>query len=138
DFADAALAQRFVSTTLPAYDAVTVCSADDAALVAHPRVEVVPNGSSIRVDGYTASAGATLLFMGPFRYAPNLVGIRRFLQDAYPGIRAAVPGVDLIVLGGDEAAQRVRGDPLFAQSGVTVLGHREDVGALLQQSVLTV
>jgi hypothetical protein len=138
DFADAQAARRFARETLAAYDAVTVCSDEDAALVAHPRVFVVPNASSVEPEGYVPSAGASLLFMGPFRYAPNLAGMRRFLQDCYPSIRSAVPHVELVVLGGDEGPAMVVDDQAFAQPGVRVMGHREDVPALLARSTLTI
>ena len=138
DFVDAAAARRFLNVTLPGYDAVTVCSEEDAALVAHRRVAVVPNGSSIAPEDYTPSTPGPLLFMGPFRYGPNLEGVRRFLADAFPGIRADVPGARLVVLGGDEAARLTAGDPAFAQPGVEVLGHREDVAEQLAHCALTV
>ena len=79
-----------------------------------------------------------LLFLGPFRYQPNRTGIERFLRDAWPAVRAAVPDATLTILGGDESLAMVRGDPLFAQDGVTVLGHRDDVPRLLAQSTLAV
>jgi GT2 family glycosyltransferase/glycosyltransferase involved in cell wall biosynthesis len=138
DFADEPAAQRFASVTLPAYDAVTVCSDEDAALVRHRRVAVVPNGSSVPLDAYTPSAGTALLFAGPFRYGPNVTGIRAFLAQAFPGLRADVPDASVTILGGDEAARIVAGDPAFAQPGVRVLGHRDDVPALLAQSALTI
>jgi len=138
DFDDPQAARRFVERTLPAYDAVVVCSDDDAALVSHARVAVVPNGSSVACRDYRPSGGAALLFLGPFRYGPNHAGIRAFLRDAYPAIRARVPHVSLAVLGGDEAPSMVAGDPLFAQPGVTVLGHRDDVASMLAGSALTI
>src|SRR5207248_2099432 len=82
--------------------------------------------------------GRQLLFVGPFRYAPNAMGIRRFLREAYPGIRAAVPDVELVVLGGDEGIALTRDDPLFRQAGVTVLGHRDDVPRLLSACTMTI
>jgi glycosyltransferase involved in cell wall biosynthesis len=42
------------------------------------------------------------------------------------------------VLGGDEAARLVAGDAAFAQPGVEVLGHRDDVAEVLAQCALTV
>lgn len=120
------------------YDAVTVCSTEDASLVAHPKVVVVPNGARIGNDGYAPSAGARLLFVGPFRYDPNREGIARFLRDAWPRVRDAVPGATLTILGGDESLAMVRGDALFAQPGVEVLGHRDDVPRLLARSALAV
>jgi glycosyltransferase involved in cell wall biosynthesis len=78
------------------------------------------------------------LFIGPFRYAQNLDGIRRFLRVAYPAIKLAVPSTRLVVLGGDGAAQAIEGDAAFAQAGVDVMGHRDDVAALIAASALTV
>jgi len=138
DFDEPEAARRFVERTLPAYDAVTVCSAEDAALVRHARVSIVQNGSSVTSDDYEPSTGAALLFLGPFRYAPNHEGIRAFLREAYATIRSQVPAVSLVVLGGDEAAAMVAGDPLFAQPGVTVVGHREDIASALSDAALTI
>jgi len=49
-----------------------------------------------------------------------------------------VPNVTLRVLGGDGAPQRVAGDALFAQAGVEVLPHRDDVPEMLLSCALTV
>jgi len=138
DFAEPAAAGDFFDTLLPRYDAVTVCSTEDAALVAHPRVVCVPNGSSVPLGDYRPSMDAELLFMGPFRYAPNLEGVRRFLESAYPEVRRAVPNANITVLGGERALNRTNGIAPFAQPGVTVLDHRDDVSALLERSTLTI
>jgi glycosyltransferase involved in cell wall biosynthesis len=138
DFSSPAEAERFQRDVLDAYDAVTVCSDEDRALVRHREVVCIPNGSSIELAGYRPSASNQLLFMGPFRYAQNFAGVRRFLVDAYPAVRDAVPDARLVVLGGDAAATRVDGDAAFAQPGVAILDHREDVRALLDASALTI
>jgi GT2 family glycosyltransferase len=138
DFAAADEAGAFTTGTLAAYDAVTVCSAEDAALTSHRRVAIVPNGSAVPLAGYQPSAGAHLLFIGPFRYGPNLDGLRGFLRAAWPAIRAAHPEVTLTALGGDESFAIVAADPLLRQDGVTVLGHREDVPDLLRAATLTI
>jgi glycosyltransferase involved in cell wall biosynthesis len=138
DFVDPAAARRFGAVTLPRYDAITVCSDEDAALVAHRRVAVIPNGSSVAPDDYAPSAGSELLFVGPFRYAPNLAGIRAFLAGAFPRIRAQVPDAGVVVLGGDEGARLAAGDAAFTQPGVRLLGHREDVPDLLARCALTI
>jgi GT2 family glycosyltransferase/glycosyltransferase involved in cell wall biosynthesis len=138
DFADASARQQFFGTTLAAYDAVTVCSDEDAALTPHRRVVGVPNGSSVALGDYQPSVAGEILFVGPFRYTPNLEGIRQFLADAWPAIRAARPGTRLTVLGGDESKAIVAADPLLRQQDVEVLGHREDVPQLLRRATLTV
>jgi GT2 family glycosyltransferase len=137
DFGNPAEGAAFLAM-LRAFDAVTVCSSEDAALIAHPRVVCVPNGASPPSLPYTPSVSTQLLFIGPFRYAPNRNGITQFLRTAWPAIRRAVPEVSLLVLGGDESTAIVANDPVFAQPGVQVLGHRDDVPALLAQSALTV
>ena len=87
---------------------------------------------------YQPSASSRLLFVGPFRYRPNRDGIVRFLREAWPAVRAAVPEATLTILGGDESAGAVREEPAFAQPGVEVLGHRDDVPRLLAASALAV
>ncbi len=137
DFRDATTAMRFREHVRATYDAATVCSAEDGVLVEHPRIVCVPNGTN-QPPTHTPSVSAQLLFMGPFRYAQNLDGIRHFLRVAYPAIKAVVPDARLVVLGGDGAPEAVAGDGIFAQPDVSVLSHREDIGALLGASALTV
>ena len=138
DFPTADARRRFHEVTLAAYDAVTVCSDEDAALTPHRRVVGVPNGSAVSLAGYRPSEGNEILFVGPFRYGPNLEGIRRFLADAWPAIRTAHPSARLTVLGGDESRAIVAADATLRQPGVEVLGHREDVPELLRRAALTV
>jgi GT2 family glycosyltransferase/glycosyltransferase involved in cell wall biosynthesis len=137
DFADHADAAAFAAD-LAAYDAVTVCSEEDRALVRHPNVTCVPNGAALEFDSYRPSSSSSVLFIGPFRYRPNREGIVRFLHDAWPAIRAAVPAATLTILGGDEHVKYTSGEPAFAQPGVIVLGHRDNVPHLLAQCALTI
>ncbi len=137
DFEDDAGFEAFTHDVL-SYDAVTVSSAEDAALVSHPRVAIVANGADVRGGTYVPSQGVGILFVGPFRYGPNREGIEHFLRSAWPLVRRAVPDATLTVLGGDESIEATRGDPLFAQGGVQVMGHRDDVPRLLAQSTLAI
>jgi GT2 family glycosyltransferase/glycosyltransferase involved in cell wall biosynthesis len=137
DFAEPVEAAAFAAS-LRAFDALVVCSEEDTALVSHRRVECIFNGGNIAADAYRPSAGSQLLFVGPFRYAPNRAGIVEFLRVAWPVIQAAVPSATLLILGGDEHSEMVASEPAFAQPGVTVLGHRDDVPSLLAQSALTI
>lgn len=137
DFAAAADAAAYVRD-LVAFDALAVCSREDAALVAHRHCAVVGNGARLAFDAYRPSESRRVLFVGPFRYGPNRDGIRAFVQQAWPRIRAVVPDATLTILGGDEHPEWTRDDPLFASDGVQVLGHRDDVPRLLADSALTV
>lgn len=136
DFAHADDAAAF-ARDVAAYDAVFVCSEEDRALVAHPRIIVLPNGAeSTGIPAPTTGAG--LLFVGPFRYAPNRDGILRFLRDAWPHVRAQVPEATLTILGGDEGRNLAASEPLLRQEGVTVHGHRDDVPAVLAACALAI
>ena len=137
DFKDRAEGDRLRQSVMQGYDAITVCSAEDEAMISHPRVVNVPNGWTPVSAAHTPSTSFQLLFLGPFRYAQNLECIRHFLSQAYPAIKAAVPATRLLILGGEQAPARVAGDAVFSQDGVTVLEHREDVSALLSASVMT-
>ena len=137
DFAERAEAARF-SELLREYDALTVCSDEDGAMLEHPRIVCIPNGSSMADSEYRPSASQQLLFIGPFRYGPNREGIVRFLREAWPAIRAAVPAASVLILGGDEHAQWTTTEPAFAAEGVQVVGHRDDVPALLARCAMTI
>jgi GT2 family glycosyltransferase/glycosyltransferase involved in cell wall biosynthesis len=138
DFREQAAAERLHRHVLETYDAVTVCSPEDQALLAHPRTVCVPNGAGVGGSHHSPSQSSQLLFMGPFRYTQNLQGIRQFLRDAYPRIKAAVPAARLLVLAGDGAEEAIAGDDAFRQDGVSVVGHRDEVGALLRDSAVTI
>lgn len=135
DFRDAAdpCADR-----LHSFDGVIVCSPEDARLVDHPITACVPNGAHPPSNAYRPSSGTRIVFVGPFRYAPNLLGIRRFLDVAWPRILALVPSATLLVLGGDGAPAVSAAEPSFRQPGIEVLGHRDDVGSFLAASVLSI
>jgi len=112
DFNDRTEGDRLEQSVMQSYDAVTVCSAEDQAMISHPRVVRIPNGSAV-FAAYTPSTSFQLLFLGPFRYAQNLEGIRQFLSQAYPAIKTAVPAARLLILGGEQAPARIAGDAVF-------------------------
>ena len=137
DLPDPADAAAFASL-LDRYEGIVVCSDEDRRMIRHPRVSCVPNGAALPEVAYQPSASSRLLFVGPFRYQPNYLGIVEFLRGAWPAIREAVPEATLLVLGGDEHRARTAAEPLFTQPGVTVFAHREDVGELLAGSVMSI
>jgi GT2 family glycosyltransferase len=119
------------------FDAVTACSAEDLALLAMPTAHLVANGAPRHGEYAASPAAPALLFMGPFRYRQNRDGILRFLEDAWPAIRAAVPGATLTVLGGVESAVD-RADPRLAQAGVELVSEFVDPAPRLAAAALTI
>lgn len=132
-------ADRFEADEVARFDAVAACSREDAALLRHPRVRVVPNGADVPANPWRPSRGSrTILFLGPFRYEPNLSGIVQFLESVYPRLLAEVPGLRIQVLGGEEGISIATRFECFAQRGVEVRSHTNDVPAFLSECALTV
>src|SRR5216684_9141517 len=132
---DASAADRLERSLIARHDAVVVCSEEDARLVRHPRVRVVPNCA--RPRHWRSSRGRRLLFLGPFRYRPNLEGIAAFLERAYPILLDQVPNISIDVLGGDEVKAAAQMG-CFAQKGVRLHGYVRDPSMFLKMCVATV
>ncbi|MEW6517299.1 MAG: glycosyltransferase [candidate division FCPU426 bacterium] len=81
---------------------ITVTAADReilAPVVPGKPIHVVPNIHDIkpRKNGYAQRQG--LLFVGNFNHPPNADAVRYFCQDVFPKIQAALPDVQLQVVG---------------------------------------
>jgi GT2 family glycosyltransferase/glycosyltransferase involved in cell wall biosynthesis len=129
---------RFELQYINRYDALIACSPEDRALLAISNVHIVPNGANMTARYRPSVPHGPILFLGPFRYAPNLAGIIEFLEKVYPAIRHRVAGARLWILGGAEAriiAQRHR---CFQQPGVRVFDFIEDVGPYLESCAITI
>ena len=123
---------------LGAFDRLLVCSNEDAAWLDPLRATLVPNAAQDRMNAYQPSADTPeLLFMGPFRYAPNVDGLRAFLSEVWPALRARHPALTLTVLAGDGAAADLRREPTLAPAGVTVIDRFVDPAPYLARSALT-
>jgi glycosyltransferase involved in cell wall biosynthesis len=112
--------------------AVWACSEEDRAVFAafnRIPIEVVPNGvdlSSRPFDERPDKAAASeVLFVGSLNYPPNLDGLRWFVDEIWPRIRAARPDTRLTVVGRGGSAEElasVRNAP-----GVDLIGEVADV-----------
>ena len=131
--ADDALQRRLLS----GYDVLCACSEEDAAQLSDPRALLVRNGATDRLATARASRGANVLFMGPFRYAPNREGIEAFLREAWPRLRERVPGATLTILGGSESSAH-RYDALYRSAGVQLIDRYVDPAPWLDACALTI
>jgi GT2 family glycosyltransferase len=123
---------------LGAFDAVIVCCEEDARLVSSQHVDIVRNGAMFGVPCEPSRGRRMLLFAGPFRYLPNLEGIRRFLAHVFPRLRDCLPDLELTVLGGNGAITIASEDPLFRQAGVRVANSVGNVSTWLEQCALAI
>ncbi len=75
----------------------------------------------------------TLLFVGNFRHPPNLAGLRFLVNDVLPALRAARPGVDLMVVG---AYPTPEVESLCRRPGVRLLGMVPEIREVLSRYAL--
>jgi glycosyltransferase involved in cell wall biosynthesis len=93
------------------------------ALVPGTRVEVVPIGvDPARFTAHAAPSTPVVLVAGAFGWVPNLHGLKRFLEQGWPVLRALAPDATLRVVGRDLPIERLR--PL-AGAGVELVGYVE-------------
>lgn len=122
---------------LSRYDVLCACSDEDVAQLADSRALLIRNGATDRLSTARPSRGACVLFMGPFRYAPNREGIDAFLREAWPRLRERVPGATLVILGGSESGAH-RNDPLYRSAGVQLIDRYVDPAPWLDACTVTI
>jgi len=121
------------------FAAITVCSPEDGSLLDRAGVHLVPNGASSRLASYEPSTAAPeILFMGPFRYAPNVDAICAFLRSCWPAIRERYPTARLSILGGLESAAVRDAEPLLRLPGVDLIDRFVDPAPFLARAALTI
>ncbi|MGQ0800258.1 MAG: glycosyltransferase [Pseudomarimonas sp.] len=132
-------ADRREQALMDRYDAIVVSSAEDQSLLTPRTSTLVANGCDVQdFATYLPSTGHRLLFVGPFRAAINWEGIRAFVRDVYPVIRAAVPEVCLTIVGGVGASARAESEPGFADPSISVLETVPSVAPLLAAAALSI
>jgi hypothetical protein len=136
--AERTVEDRYELELIGQYDALVACSPQDAALLEVPRVNVIANGADCaRPYEPSPAENKVLLFMGPFRYEPNLQGICRFLECVYPRLLCKIPELELWVLGGNNAPALAARMECFQQEGVCVLDYVENPGEYLGRCAVT-
>jgi len=120
------------------FNTTVACSHADAALLNLPRVTVIPNGVDVNgIRNYHPSQGNALLFMGPFRYIPNLRGIELFLEHVYPRLLEKIANLELWILAGRGGSEIAADRSCFRQPGVTVFDYTEHPSYYLERCAVT-
>ena len=130
---------RALERALPrrSWDVVVCSEVDRAALGAHPRVSVVPNGIELPAPGDRVAdpASPVFVFVGAMFYEPNVDAVQWFARAILPRIRMRSPRARFVVVGRDprpEIAALHDGDT------VTVTGTVDDVAPYLRRASVAV
>jgi radical SAM protein with 4Fe4S-binding SPASM domain len=130
--ADAHLDRR-----LRRFDGVFCCSIEDQRQLPL-KSHLIENGASLsRFSSPTPSTGEELLFIGPFRFAPNRQGIESFIHAVFPRLTVKFPGLTLKVLCGDEGMKFVE-DPPFNHPKIELVSHTDTIEQHLETATLTI
>jgi glycosyltransferase involved in cell wall biosynthesis len=109
-------------------DVTLVVSPDEAEELvrAAPRanVQVLGNVHHVYGSGASFETRRGIVFMGAYRHQPNMDGLRWFIHDIFPLVRAALPGVRLTVVGADPPPEALA----LAGPDVHIAGHVPDLG----------
>ncbi|MBE2212328.1 MAG: glycosyltransferase [Opitutaceae bacterium] len=123
----AAVWRRRERTCIERFPVLVVCKDEDRALFGPPeRVLAVPNGFEAPAPVPRSDMnGPCLGMIGDFNYLPNEDGLRWFVEQVWPAVRAQVPTATLRLVGRSSPERAAR----FAQSGVVGLGYVPDPAA---------
>lgn len=110
-----------------------VVTQDDRASIVHPSISLLPN-IAFTLPAQSpppAGEGQTILFVGAGGHRPNVDGMTRFVEKAWPSIRAEVPEAKLRIVGSGDWE---RFGDRFNVDGVTVVGLVDDVAREYERS----
>jgi sugar transferase (PEP-CTERM/EpsH1 system associated) len=105
-----------------------------------PNLEAMSNGVDLeyfRPDRFVthATARPTLVFTGAMDYLANIDGIKWFVELVFPRVQAAVPDVELLIVGSKPTQEIER---LGRLRGVVVTGFVEDVREYLARASVSI
>lgn len=72
----------------------------DIGFWGHPNELIIENGVTLPPSADPTPDDLEVLIVAPLRYDRNLLGLRDFLREAWPTVRALIPKARLTVLGG--------------------------------------
>ena len=116
-------------------DLTFVCSDGDKKYLSKfadaEKICVIPNTADVPSDPSGVVSAPTILYLGTFRYPPNVDAAERLIADIFPMIRATVRDARLLIAGvGGENIPSRRSNP----ANVDFLGFVPDLDALYRRS----
>ena len=134
--------KRYIQTLAPQFDALTVVSAREKALLQEmglPREKIflAPNGVDCQAARAVNAAREPLscIYNGALTFAPNLDAMRYFVREILPLVREAEPRAHLRITG---RADQVAQNELCEDNVVSFTGYLPDVKPLVAASAVCV
>ena len=132
--------QRLEAESTRRYRHHLTCSAEDAAILKERYgaldCAVVPSGFDPALFRPTEPPAprvpGRIVFLGSMNYGPNVDGVRWFVRDVFPMVRARHPGATFEIVGGEPTAEV----SALAGDAVTVTGRVPDVRPYLAAASL--
>jgi GT2 family glycosyltransferase len=119
-------------------DMVWVTSTHEAELLSQhdavPAIATVPMIHSVRQDVPGFGARRDVLFVGGFRHAPNEDAVLYFVEEIWPIVQSALPGVRFLIAGSYMPPRIER----LASTDIEILGHVPDVKDVLDRCRVSV
>ena len=139
-YTDAQL-REFKRKELAAYqraDMLIAVSTEEAAILSEElpgtEIAVIPNIHIFPETLPVLSADANVIFIGNFRFDPNLDAVRYFCSEIWPGVHAKIPNAKFSIVG-----NALPNDlPFFQLEGVEAVGYVPDTATYLAQSRVSV
>ena len=136
---DAAVADARLLKALDKYDAIFTVSQDDSQLLPVANVCIENGVDPKNFHFISSSTGSTLVFVGPFRYAPNREAMELFISNLWPLLRNKNPDIKLQILAGlDNSMAFVDAHPVFQQPGIELVDATDRVNEYVNSSALVI
>ena len=98
------------------------------------RVHVLTNIHHTYSGGAPFETRSGIVFIGAYQHLPNMDGLRWFLQNVFPLLRTALPGVRLSVIGANPPPEALA----LAAPDVRIAGHVPDLGRVYNTCRLSI
>ncbi len=105
-----------------------------ARAVPRAKLQVLTNVHHLHEGGAPFEARSGLVFIGAYQHRPNMDGLRWFLEDVFPALRSALPGVRFSAIGANPPAWV----QALAAPDVVIAGHVPDLGAVYNTCRLSI
>ena len=136
---DAEIADSHLLKALTGYDAIFTVSKDDSQLLPIAN-HCIENGvDPQKFHPVSVSYGKRLVFVGPFRYAPNREAMELFINNLWQPLRDKYPDITLQILAGlDNSMAFVEAHSVFQQPGIELVDTTHRVNEYLNSSTVVI